>query len=499
LNALVLLPFAVLAIPIIPVLIEIFRRKDKGPRQIPEQTLYGDRTDVSELIPPLERARAKARVKSPGEIIRVVGDIAVPSGAEIRENIVVHGKLKLGSKCHIHGSIKALGEVEVGEASIVEGHIISEGRITIRQNATVNGIVDSAENIVLEENAVAEAVSTEKSVRIAPGAKINRRISAGAHIITTPPPVPAVATEEHPLSAKEGAREVREVARRTAPSFDLSFEEERHGPAVDETKLEDLTPTELEIYKLAISGCHSNEIGLRVLMDPVQVQEVVNSLTKRSYLDKGLKPVMLGKATPTIQQSELKRGDLELEELTIDETFERLLASKLHTDIKKGLKDVKEEFRTEADDRGQESATKIEVEEIPNEWRRASSLLFEKKEKERGSSPDGVSNLSQNHEGDSRLSDIVEEGPQEKKDGSPAKSRRSKYLKASLPPLTLLAILFSEVAYYNPGLSVFTFLEGVMPSTVQIWMFFLVTALALAITTILYFAKTPTSSELKSD
>lgn len=481
-NILILLPVAVLVIPALLAFIEIFKRKDKGPRMIPEQTLYEGSPDASKQIPRLERARAKARLNMAGEMIRIVGDVSTPSGIEINEDIVVHGNLKLGSRSHVHGSVKAFGEVEVGEESVVEGHITSEGRVTIRRNARVNGIVDSAETIILEENAVAEAVSTGKSVRLAPGAKVNRRISAGASIITTHPHVQEPVTKRPHLPIREEASEVE---------------------AINENRLKYLTPKEVEIYKLAISGCGVDEIGLRLFMDPAQVQEVIRSLIESGCLDENLKPVTLEKvgekaegttgAAPAVR---VRRDESQLEELPIALVFERLLASKLRVEVRKGLKGV-EQSTTEVKETDDESATNTKTEEILEEWRRASSILFSREEKGKGNLSYDAMLLEQTREEDLETSDTGKKGSEAKETPSVTRSAHRRYLGLSLPPLILLSILFSELAYYNPGLPIFAFLEDLIPPTITAWMFLLGIALALAAVAILYFAKTLSPSRLK--
>jgi len=90
--------------------------------------------------------------------------------------LIVHGDLKLGRRCHVYGTVKAFGNVAIGEDSIVEGHILSEGKIRIGRRSVVKGVVDSTEEILIEENATAEAVSSEKTVTLQLGAKINKRI-----------------------------------------------------------------------------------------------------------------------------------------------------------------------------------------------------------------------------------------------------------------------------------------------------------------------------------
>jgi predicted acyltransferase (DUF342 family) len=177
------LPFILLGVPFTPTILETFKRKDKGPKEIPEQTTYEEKPDVD--TPLLERAREEARVKVSGEVIRITGDASIPDGTEVKNHIVVQGNLKVGKKCHVFGSVNAFGDIEIGESSIIEGHVLSEGTIIIGRDCVVKGVVDSLKDIILEENAVVEAVSTEKTVKVGSNAKINRRILSGSSIVAS--------------------------------------------------------------------------------------------------------------------------------------------------------------------------------------------------------------------------------------------------------------------------------------------------------------------------
>lgn len=220
-NLLVLIPFGIIAAPIIPALVEIVKPKDKGPRDIPEQSTYEEKPDVD--VPRLERARGEARVKATGQVIRVTGDVSTPDGTEIDNHLVVQGNVRLGKKCHVYGSVKANGNIEIGESSIIEGHVLSEGRITIGRNCIVKGVVDSTKDIELQENAVVEAASTEKNVRLAPGAKVNRRILAGASITASLEQLQVSTPEMEAQPSGEGPEKKSEEA-----------EVETEGPSKDE-------------------------------------------------------------------------------------------------------------------------------------------------------------------------------------------------------------------------------------------------------------------------
>lgn len=505
-NVLALLPFIVLIAPIVPAFIEIFRRKDKGPREIPEQTLNEEQADISKNIPMFERARARARVKIVGESIRIVGDVSVPSGVEINENMIVHGNLRLGSKCHVHGSVKSFGEVEIGEYSVIEGHIISDGMVTVGRNAKVKGIIDSAGDIILKEHSEVQAVSSEKSVGLAQGVKIDRRIPAGESI--TEPLLPP--------STREKEMQPERPAEATIPSVSTFFEDRRYQPTSDdkarifqslrneirrvdkpeEKKMDEVTlkkpsQRDTEILKLAVSGHDIDEIGLRLLMDPVHVQKTIDSLIEAGYLDEHLKPLrpqgVEEDASVTTPAKEEKEKP-EVAESRVEEVFEGLLASKLRPEVK-GEPKVEEK---------REISTRTEMREFLKEWQRESSVLFGYRETGKKRPSSVTRKPEQTEEEDRKLPDSVDADSQEIALGDRSRWTHEKHLGSALPLLTLVAIVLSEVAYYNPGLLIFTFLKSVMPPAVEVWMFFLGVSLALAVITVLFFARMLSSPRLKT-
>jgi len=251
LNLLTVLPFILLLIPFVPAIIELFRRKDKGPREIPEQTLYEEKPEIG-------------AAEAEGEVTRVMGDFSLPEGTVIEKNLVVQGNLTLGRGCRVKGSVKAFGNVEVGEGSIIEGNILSEGKIRIGRESVVKGCVDSPQEIMVEEDASVGAISTDNSVILKPGAKVNRRILSGTYIIIS--------------SKKEAPQKPSEKS--YAPMVMKPSEKEG---------LEALSPDEAKVLEL-VQICRSlEEICLKMTKDPSEVEAIIGSLIKKGYLDKDLK------------------------------------------------------------------------------------------------------------------------------------------------------------------------------------------------------------------
>jgi len=98
---------------------------------------------------------------------------------------------------------------------------------------------------------------------------------------------------------------------------------------VKESILKELSLKEAGVYKLAVPGYSVEEIGLRLLMDPVEVQGILKSLIERHYLDEYSQPLEVSESTaPEAQQRQ---------DLPQDKAFEQLLASKMRPDIKEKI------------------------------------------------------------------------------------------------------------------------------------------------------------------
>ncbi|MEM2888484.1 MAG: hypothetical protein QXR42_03260 [Candidatus Bathyarchaeia archaeon] len=293
-NLLVVLPFIMLGLPFITTIFEIFRRKDKGPREFPEQTTYEEKPDID--TPLLEKEREKARIKFTEEVLRVTGDISIPDGTEMNNHLVVQGNLIVGRKCHIHGSVKAFGNIEVREASIIEGHLLSEGNITIKRDSVVKGIVDSVKDITLGENVIVEAVSTERTVKIGPNAKINQRILSGSSIITLASEMKEEGAEKPEQVSLASTLEPSKIESESEKIFSCL---EGHIESLDEAKpqatedypVEGLSPLEVKVFKAALK-CHAiEEICLRLLIDSAEAERILQGLFEKGLLDRNFKPM----------------------------------------------------------------------------------------------------------------------------------------------------------------------------------------------------------------
>lgn len=281
-NLLILLPFALLSIPFIPTIIEAFKRKDKGPKDVPDQTTYKEKTDLD--IPRLEHARGEARIKAPGDVIRIMGDASMPEGTEINNQIVVHGNLKVGRKSHVYGSVKVFGSIEISESSIVEGHVLSEGTIVIGRGCIIKGIVDSPKDIILEENAIVEAVSTEKIVKVGVNAKINKRISSGTSIVMS---------SQLPLEITEQVEQIKKKSKLLQPKSleNLHIVAEKSiSRDVRSIQKEELSDDEL--IEMLIASKIRDELKKKIL---IKESEIFRDIQQKDFLNKWEKHYSFGR------------------------------------------------------------------------------------------------------------------------------------------------------------------------------------------------------------
>jgi len=120
----------------LPSLLEIWKPKDSGPRKIREKTL--------------EQLGVKVH-KVNDEIVRVQGDLNLPSDFKFEENLVVKGSLNAGDGCHFSRSLKVSGIVTLGCAVLVGENLIVEGDVKINDEAVISGSINAGGSVKLGE------------------------------------------------------------------------------------------------------------------------------------------------------------------------------------------------------------------------------------------------------------------------------------------------------------------------------------------------------------
>ena len=151
-----------------PLIIELKKPKDKGPRRIlkmpferrirsspkkPVTVGYNitGTSNVKSLQDILNEAGLKTtRIGS--DTTRIFSDVAFAPRFEVSDNIVVEGALIIGDSCVIHRSVKAKGNLHVGNGVVVKGNLVSEGNVTILDDVVIGGSVHSEGSVRIGEN-----------------------------------------------------------------------------------------------------------------------------------------------------------------------------------------------------------------------------------------------------------------------------------------------------------------------------------------------------------
>jgi hypothetical protein len=163
---------------LIPLLVELLRRKDRGPRRLPQ-------ADVSPASPPAPEPAPEVEaglgdIDAPG-LVRIEGNLEA-RGSEIHNSMIIKGHIALPAGTAVEGTIKATEYVEVGEAAQVKGDIIAGGDVTIQAGAKVEGIIISRGAVTMGHDAAAAAVISRKGTTLAEGVQVLHRVISGEPI-----------------------------------------------------------------------------------------------------------------------------------------------------------------------------------------------------------------------------------------------------------------------------------------------------------------------------
>lgn len=184
---LLLLLWAFFLMPFIPAIIEMRRRKDPGPRQMAESTIWKRPLKVFRPEESFRRAALKRgsavgeeHHTSPRRRFRTFSDTRIPDNEVINGDILCHGRAKVGSHCTITGTIKASKRVTIDQESRVKGDLVCDGDVNLARGTRIEGVIVAGGNVLLGEGAICYAVSTEKTCHCEPGARVVRGIHGRA-------------------------------------------------------------------------------------------------------------------------------------------------------------------------------------------------------------------------------------------------------------------------------------------------------------------------------
>ncbi len=180
----------------LPLLAELLRRRDVGPRPLPSAS---DEANVD--------APFTGDLANPGpSLLRIDGNLH-SSGRAFLNHLIVHGHISLPPGVTVEGTIKATEYVELGEGAVVKGDIIAGGNVSLGVKASVEGIIDSGGAVTLLRGAAARAVIAKGGTTLVSGAEVGTRVVSGGPIRTepaeftsgipveAPPPPPAISHE----------------------------------------------------------------------------------------------------------------------------------------------------------------------------------------------------------------------------------------------------------------------------------------------------------------
>ena len=177
-----------------PLIIELRKPKDKGPRRIPKTPLERrlrsigkkpasislNETECSGHSRNLQDALNEAGVKTTRigrDTLRIFGDFAFLPRFEVSDNVVVDGALKIGDGCVFHRSVKAKGNVFIGNRVVIKGNLLSEGDVTVLDEVVVGGSVHSEGSVTLGENVfVASSVVAVGNVELYENSEVKNNI-----------------------------------------------------------------------------------------------------------------------------------------------------------------------------------------------------------------------------------------------------------------------------------------------------------------------------------
>ncbi len=165
----------------VPLLMEVRKGKDTGPRKVPQSTLKAPRTrrQTSRGGHPVQDPKAM-----PG-LTRVGMDLGILEGTEMEGNVVTQGRLGLAPRSTLRGSGKAKKGIHIGERARVLGNLITAAGVKLGRRSYVEGLVYAKGNVVLMPGAVVKGIYTEGRVDVHPGAEILEDVIAegGVHLV----------------------------------------------------------------------------------------------------------------------------------------------------------------------------------------------------------------------------------------------------------------------------------------------------------------------------
>jgi hypothetical protein len=324
-----------------------------------------------------ETARVKGDVSIPENDtvpfnIIVEGSLISQSGVVFQGGLHVKGNAVLGDRNSVMKSLICEEMVVLGRNTVVENLVDSEGPVFVRRGVIVGtgekGGIASGDTVYVElgfsgktKIYASRGVKVVKNIHEILPEGLKQIIGRERERVTPVPPVVSVKPPEvRPTEAISTEREIEtplphpevqvpkaveaekfeitkiehpkplgfvhegKTAGETGALFKSLEDRIREFDKVKERPIEGIGLEELrehaevQVFKLVASGYDVNEISLRLFMDPFEVQEILNALIKKGYLDENLKP----KRRETREKPEVSAPETVQEAPTEEETKE---------------------------------------------------------------------------------------------------------------------------------------------------------------------------------
>ena len=160
--------FGLMSLFLSPLVVELKKPKDNGPRRIPKtpierrirnagrrSAVIGLRqTDYSNNCTDLQDASRKGEVKTTNissEVLHISGTYVFSPLSVISKDVVVEGSLMISDDCVFHRSVKIKDDAFIGNRVIIKGNLVSEGDVTILDDVVIGGSLHSDGSVVIGE------------------------------------------------------------------------------------------------------------------------------------------------------------------------------------------------------------------------------------------------------------------------------------------------------------------------------------------------------------
>lgn len=131
--------------------------------------------------PSRKLARRSARPSTQPRCVR--GDLDIPAGSQLDEDLVVNGRVHVGGGSIVRGSIKSHGTLELSPDVTIDGSLVSSTGILVGDNCTISGIVVAEGAIQIGTGTwigseTALSTVTAPTITMAPGATVHGTVWA---------------------------------------------------------------------------------------------------------------------------------------------------------------------------------------------------------------------------------------------------------------------------------------------------------------------------------